>query len=228
MGHLAERGQCGRRRCTALPVLGMALALAALGACGNGTDSPAPPRRPSQAELAWPFVAPLLRPGQGDEQKAIAIAAWVAANATNEPSAGDAPVPPIRGQCGRRADVFVELARRAGLRAARLDFSRFGSSAHSAAQVSYDGGWHYFDATYAGYFRRGNRILSFAEIQADPAAALAGLVVLPGGGLDRWLDGTPVDNGQRMRQAYTLETIATAQLRVPRAEPFGVAREKTP
>jgi hypothetical protein len=227
MGHPPEHGQRRRRRSTALPILGAALALGALGACGGSPDAPAPPP-PSQADLAWPAVAPLLRSGLADEEKAIAIASWVAANATNQTAAGDAPVPPIRGQCGRRAGVFVELARRAGLRAARLDFSRFGALAHSAAQVSYDGGWHYFDVTYAGYFRRDGRILSFAEVQADPAAALAGMVVLPGGGLDRWSDGTPVDNGQRMRQAYTLETIATAQLRAPRAEPFGVAREKTP
>ena len=206
----------------------MLAALVAFGACRGGADAPAPPPRPSQAELAWPSVAPLLHAEMGHEQKAIAIAAWVAANATNQPSAGDAPVPPIRGLCGRRAGVFVQLARRAGLRAARLDFLRFGSSGHSAAQVAYDGGWHYFDVTYAGYFQKEGRILSFAEIQADPAGALAGMVVLPGGGLDRWSDGTLVDNRQRMRRAYTPDTVATAQLRVPRAEPFGVAREGTP
>jgi hypothetical protein len=46
------------------------------------------------------------------------------------------------------------------------------------------------------------------------------MVVLPGT-LDRWSDGTPVDNGERMRRAYTAETIATARLRRPGAEPFG-------
>lgn len=232
MGHLFERGQQRRRplhRFAGLPALGAALAtLAASGACRGGAESPAPATRSSQAELAWPSVAPLLRPDMGDEQKAIAIAGWIAANATNESAAEGTPVPPIRGLCGRRAGVFVQLVRRAGLRAARLDFSRFGDSAHSAAQVAYDGGWHYFDVTYAGYFRGSGRILSFTEIQADPAGALAGMVVLPGSGLDRWSDGTPVDNAARMRQAYTAETIATAQLRVPRAEPFGVAREGAP
>jgi len=230
MGLLIEPGQLGRPRSPRLPILGAALAaLAAYGACGrDGSRAPAPPPRPSQAEQAWPSVSPLLHPEQGDERKALAIAAWVAANATNEPAAPDAPVPPIRGLCGQRAGAFVELARLAGLRAARLDFSRFGDSAHSAALVWYDGDWHYFDVTYAGYFRRDGRILSFAEIQGDPAAALAGMVVLPGSGLDRWSDGTPVDNGQRMRQAYTPEAIATAQIRKPRAEPFGVSRERTP
>lgn len=203
-------------------------ALAASGSCRDRAEAPPPPPRPTQAELAWPSVAPLLRPDMGDEQKALAIAGWIAANATNQPAAEGAPVPPIRGLCGRRAGVFVQLARRAGLRAARLDFSRFGPSAHSAAQVAYDGGWHYFDVTYAGYFRGNGRILSFAEIQADPAVALAGMVVLPGAGLDRWSNGTPVDNRQRMRQAYSPEAIASARLRVPRAEPFGVAREAAP
>jgi len=229
MDRITERGHGRHRRLAGLPLLGAALAAAAgVGACGGGGDSPAPPPHPSQAELAWPSVAPRLRPDMGDEETAVAIAAWVAANATNQPAAEGAPVPPVHGLCGRRAGVFVQLARRAGLRAARLDFSRFGSAAHSAAQVAYDGGWHYFDVTYAGYFQRDGRILSFAEIQADPAGALAGMVVLPGGGLDRWSDGTPVDNRQRMRQAYTPETIAAARLRVPRTEPFGVPREEAP
>jgi hypothetical protein len=204
-----------------------ALLLVALGAgaaCG-GPEPAAPPPQPSQAERAWPAVAPRLLPGMSDEAKAVAIAAWVAAHSSNEPAGPDAPVPPIRGLCGQRAGAFVELARRAGLRAARLDFARFGSSAHSAAQAWYDGGWHYFDVTYAGYFRVGGRILAFEEIQADPAAALAGMVVLPGGGLDRWSDGTVVDNAQRMRQAYTPEAIATAEPRAARRdEPFGAPR----
>ncbi len=230
MGPLLDPGR-GRRRAVALPLLLAALAaLTAFGACRDGADpsprngsSPPAPRR-SAAERAWPVVAPLLGPGLSDEQRAIAIAAWVAENATNEPAARDAPVPPIRGLCGQRASAFVELARRAGLQAVRLDFSRFGASAHSAALVSYDGGWHYFDVTYAGYFRADGRILSFVEIQADPAAALAGMVVLPGGGLDRWSDGTPVDNRRRMLQAYTMETIAEARLRRPGAVPFGAGR----
>ncbi len=230
MGPFSDPGR-GRHRAHALPALFVALAaLTAFEACGDGADpsprigAPPPAPRPTPAERAWPVVAPLLDPALSEEQRAIAIAAWVAGNSTNEPAARDAPVPPIRGLCGQRASAFVELARRAGLQAVRLDFSRFGASAHSAALVSYDGGWHYFDVTYAGYFRTGGRILSFAEIQADPAAALAGMVVLPGGGLDRWSDGSAVDNRRRMLQAYTVDTITTARLRRPGAVPFGAGR----
>ncbi|MCU0232119.1 MAG: hypothetical protein MUC67_12235 [Acidobacteria bacterium] len=199
--------------------------MAGSSSCGRPAEAPA--ARPTPAERAWPAVAAQLRPGMGDEEKALAVAAWVAANASNAPAAADAPVPPLRGRCGERAGAFVMLARRAGLRAARLDFTRFGPSAHSAALVWYEGAWHYFDVTYAGYFRRDGRILSFEEIQADPGGALAGMVVLPGGGLDRWSDGTPVDNTVRMMQAYTIDSIRSARLRRPRAaEPFGTPRAR--
>lgn len=164
---------------------------------------------PVPFETYWSHVQPELRPGMTREQRALALAGWVARNGTNDERATGADGVPFLGLCGYRATVFARLGERAGLAVRRVGFTAFAGAGHAAVEVHYDGTWHYLDVTYAGYFRSGDRILSFDEIQARPESALSGLVVLEGQ-LDRWRDGTPVINAQRMRQNYTPENIRGA------------------
>jgi len=150
-----------------------------------------------------------LRPGMTGAEKAEALARWVVANTTNDPRRkvpGEAL--PLVGLCGPRSVLFCSIARAAGLRAQRVnlyDFPRPGAG-HSCVQAFWDGGWHFIDVTYAGYFTRGGRVLSLDEVRADPEAALAGLVVFEGD-LDRDGEGRPVDNRVRMHAVYTPDSI---------------------
>jgi hypothetical protein len=174
--------------------------------CLLGCASAEPPVR---LNLYWEAVARRIAPGTGDEEKAIAIAHWVSANSTNQLVGPDPPLVPFYGRCGHRATVFLQLARRAGLEARRVQFERFGDGGHAAAEVRYGGGWHYFDVTYAGYFRKDGEILSFDEIRAAADDAIEHAVVFEFTH-DHWSDGRPVDNRQRMRQNYTPERIRGA------------------
>jgi len=150
-----------------------------------------------------------LRPGMTDAEKSEALARWVVANTTNDPSRkipGQAL--PLRARCGPRSALFCSIARAAGIPAERVnlyDFPRPGSG-HSCAQAFWDGAWHLIDVTYAGYFARNGRVLSLDEIRADPEAAIAGLVVFEGH-LDRDREGRPVDNHVRMREVWTPGSI---------------------
>jgi Transglutaminase-like superfamily len=169
------------------------------------------------ADEVWSVVKTRLRPGMSDEQKVIAIAEWVAANSTNQPREPGAETLPFWGLCGRRASVFVRLAQRAGFEARSVYFERFVDSSHAAAQVRFGGRWHYFDVTYAGYFRNGQEIVSLDELRADSERAIAGMVIFPFTH-DRWSDGQPVSNRLRMQRNYTPENIRTATGKVCRQE----------
>jgi hypothetical protein len=188
------------------------LLLTLLVVVGCAAEPEPPARPPDLADDLWPVAQRQLRPGMSEEQKAIAIAEWVSANSTNQKRGANDEVLPFWGLCGHRAAMFVRLAKRAGLEAVSVHFERFVDSGHAAAQVRFDGRWHYFDVTYAGYFRRGPDILSLDELRADPERALPGMVVFPFTH-DRWSDGQPVDNHVRMQQNYTPENIRTAVLR---------------
>ncbi|MCU0223846.1 MAG: hypothetical protein MUF27_07205 [Acidobacteria bacterium] len=167
-----------------------------------GTPDPTPAGLSARARAALP-------PGLPDAEKAHALARWVVAHATNDPRRKSPGEPlPLHGLCGTRSAHFVALARAAGLRAERVnlyDFPRPGAG-HSCAQVFWNGGWHFFDVTYAGVFARDGEVLSLEGIRADPAGAVAGMAVFEGG-LDRDADGRPVDNRERMRAVWTAEAI---------------------
>lgn len=161
----------------------------------------------------WRAVAQELRPGMSDADKAIVIARWVAANNTNQPTERHGP-----HLCGHRSTIFELLAKRADLQVSRLAIGNFAGSGHTAVEVWYDGAWHFLDVTYAGYFERDGRILSFQEIQASPEQAIAGMVVFDGT-RDLWPDGRPVDNRERMALNYTAENIRSAVVLEPTPAP---------
>jgi len=180
------------------------LLLLALGCHGTEPDAPQ-----TRMDTYWSLARRELRPWMSTEERALTLAAWVARSGTNDQRRKSVDGVPFLGLCGYRATVFQRLGARAGLAVRRVALENFAGSGHSAVEVHYDGAWHYLDVTYAGYFRRGDRILSFDEIQAHPESALPGMVVLDGS-LDRWGDGTPVDNTERMRRNYTPEHLRGA------------------
>ncbi len=167
-------------------------------------------------DVFFDLAAHNFAPDMSAEERAIALARWVAANGTNDHRRKNPDGAPFFSLCGLRATVFEQLARRAGLEVRRVALDDFAGSGHSAAEVRYDGAWHFFDVTYAGYFRVNGTILSFDEIQADPQRALRGLVVFEGT-LDLWSDGKPVDNVDRMRRNYTPENLRAARRQPPAA-----------
>ncbi len=193
----------------------LTIALLALAGCAE--PAPQTVRPIDIADEVWPIVETRLLPGMSDEQKVIAIAEWVSANSTNQRREPGAETLPFWGLCGRRASVFVRLAQRAGFDAHSVYFERFVDSAHAAAQVRFGGRWHYFDVTYAGYFRNGPDIVSLDELRADSERAIAGMVIFPFTH-DRWSDGQPVSNRVRMQRNYTPENLRTATGRVCRQE----------
>jgi len=150
-----------------------------------------------------------------DQERCLAIARWIPAHFSNR---ADPPGDNLgryakrSGVCGTRAAIFVQMAGMLNIPAHIFNIYELG---HSCAQAYYDGGWHYFDLTWAGIFMRKGVVLSWEEIRSNPEDALKGMVVF--GGLDR--DGTAppppsrqprLDNEKRMRSKYTIESIAAA------------------
>ena len=200
----------GPRRAALAAALAAAVALAfgAPEVVRRSFDPPAGAPDPTPAGISARALA-ALPPGLSDAEKAQALARWVVAHATNDPRRKTPGEPlPLQGLCGARSALFVALARAAGLRAERVnlyDFPRPGAG-HSCAQVFWNGGWHFFDVTYAGVFTRDGEVLSLEAIRADPAGAVSGMTVFEGG-LDRDAEGRPVDNRGRMREVWTAGTI---------------------
>lgn len=194
--------------------LRLTITLTTVLACG------APPPAPTshtRMDTYWELASRSLRAGMNDEERSIALASWIARNGTNDHQRKVDDGVPFLSLCGYRSTVFQRLGARAGLLVRRVALDDFAGSGHAAVEVHYDGTWHFYDVTYAGYFRVGGRVLAFDEVQARPAWALAGLVVLDGS-IDRWGDGKPVDNTERMRLNYTPENLRAAR-RLPLLEP---------
>ena len=173
----------------------------------SASPAPDPPMR---MDTYWNLARRELRPWMNDEERAVALAAWIARSGTNDRRREVPDGVPFLSLCGYRSTVFLQLGARAGLVVRRVALDDFAGSGHAAVEVHYDRAWHFLDVTYAGYFRVDGRILSFDEIQARPEWAVSGLVVLDGS-IDRWGDGTPVDNAQRMRRNYTPENVRAAR-----------------
>ncbi|MDA0824410.1 MAG: hypothetical protein O3C28_18600 [Proteobacteria bacterium] len=175
-----------------------------------------------------------------DREKAIAIAEWIGTHwqnvspleAVRRSHSGDSRLENLiyrTGACGARSNIFVHMARLANLNAKRFSIYNFGAvgSGHTAAQVEWDGKWHFFDVTYAGYFERSGDILSFDELRELGDMAKDHLVVFDNRGdhypcgksirlnidpgcRDRLnpLTWSRIDNRERMTRVYSGENLA--------------------
>lgn len=79
------------------------------------------------------------------------------------------------GICGNAALTFAAILKRFGLPVRSVQFYYAnGVDNHIAVEVFYDGGWHYFDPTWAAYYEEGGRVLSIGEARAraNPRALL--------------------------------------------------------
>jgi hypothetical protein len=80
------------------------------------------------------------------------------------------------GICGHAALTFAAIVKRFGfdVRSVQFYYGPDGSFNHIADEVSYDGGWHYFDPTYPLYYEQDGVVLSIADARAagDPASLL--------------------------------------------------------
>jgi len=156
-----------------------------------------------------------------DEERALAICEWVAANLSNR-----AQIPGDHltwfaeraGYCGERATLAVEMLELAFIPARLFNIYNFGgpSGGHTGIEVHLDSAWRYVDVFYGGYFRRDGRILTWREITSDPEAALANTVVFERT-RDRWYSGgapvherPKIDNHERMAINYTPEHLRAA------------------
>lgn len=144
------------------------------------------------------ILAGIIRPGMSDEEKALALQAFLGSHEvqTHEnnrrpgPSEPDMAGAPSRnafkeranpvlalncfycGGCQFESSNFVILARRAGLTARAIWMSPLGSYAnHCVAEVFYGGAWHLFDPDQRVYYRdRDNlTIASYEALHNDPA-----------------------------------------------------------
>ena len=75
------------------------------------------------------------------------------------------------GICGHAALTFAAIVKRLGLPVRSIQFY-YGTNNHIAAEVFYDGGWHYFDPTYGAYYGTPDGVLSVDEARSDPGAPL--------------------------------------------------------
>lgn len=205
------------------------------GSDGGGTTgieqpSEQPSVKPSgdYFDQLWGIAKESITRDMSDDQIAEALARWVVNNSTNarwvpedalyslpEGARGsDDALLPFHGLCGDRSLLFEYLCLRGGLTVSVFNMYNFSAPGHghSCAQVFYDDEWHFYDVTYAGMFVVNDKVLSFAEIRADPISALAGMVVFePTGDIrDYYSIGLPVNNNVRMDDVYTEEAVANA------------------
>ncbi len=156
-----------------------------------------------------------------DEERVVAIATWVAGHITNLPNdyyeTGAYTNDPMgwyisrHGLCGARACIAKQMLELAGYTAHVYNMYDFpvACTGHSNVEVYYEGGWHFLDVTYAGYFKTSEGILSFEQVLADPQNALAHMVVIPDT-IDWSVNeqgSTRVDNEERMHNTYTMESL---------------------
>jgi hypothetical protein len=216
--------------------------LAAAGCAGDtggtpsykGEDSyevkPSPPYDPTRDyyDQVWDVVKEWIRPDMTDAEKAETIARWIVSNSTDArwiPEDSAYPLPegargsddallPFHGLCGDRSYLFKAMGERAGLSVSIFRMWNFGvpGNGHVCVQVYYGNDWHFYDVTFAGMFVRNGEVLSFAEMRADPASALSGMLVFEPTGetMDYYSNGLPVDNHERMQITYTEAALENA------------------
>ncbi len=72
------------------------------------------------------------------------------------------------GICGHAALTFAAIVKRFGLPVRSVQLWYENGSGHIAAEVFYDGAWHYYDPTFGAYYSVGGRVLSIGEARAHP------------------------------------------------------------
>lgn len=122
------------------------------------------------------------------------------------------------GLCGAGRHVFKRMCDIAGVYARNFNMYNFGviGGGYSCNQAYYNDKWHFFDATYGGYFLKDGDVLSWKEIVAEPADAIKHLVVyaqtsdnsyLSEGYLLFW---KKANNFDLMYSSYTVESLSNA------------------
>jgi transglutaminase-like putative cysteine protease len=106
-----------------------------------------------------------------------------------------------RGKCADRARIMVEALRRLNLLATTKPLWEGTEHCHTAVEVKFRGGWHFFDPTYGGYFRdAAGNVCSWAEIEKGKAVVLVEFEKT----LDTMNpDGTRANNHDRMKWNYS-------------------------
>lgn len=69
------------------------------------------------------------------------------------------------GVCGHAVIVFQQILAQLGYRTRQVQFLVPGNG-HVAAEVFYDGGWHWFDPTFGDYYRQGANVLPIRTVRA--------------------------------------------------------------
>lgn len=200
------------------------------GSDGSGEGTTAYLYDPSRDyyDQLWDIAKQSLTPDMTEAEIAEALARWIVNNSTNArwvPEDSTYPLPdivrrsddfllPFHGKCQSRSLLFQDLGVRAGLTVSVFNIYNFGEQGrgHACVQVYYDSNWHFYDVTYAGIFKINGKVLSFAEIRADPTSALKEMIVFePEGEIrDFTPDGSPADNVRRMYSKYTENALTNA------------------
>jgi hypothetical protein len=178
-------------------------------------------------------VERIVRDKNTTEEKVIALAQWVSSNISNNEEFGNNVYTWFSnrsGLCGMRAVLFVEMLKYINVRGEVYNICKFPAreNAHSCAQVYYDGQWHFFDVTYAGYFKMNDKILSFDEmVSASKKQDILEHLVVFEKNLDRsrslstrsyhtlpsseFVKATNVNNLERMKYVYARENLMNAK-----------------
>ncbi len=123
---------------------------------------------------------------QDDQDKCIAVAQWISSRISNRSNNSQSLYESFAtrtGLCGYRARLFVEILQYLNIPAMVFNIYNYPTpgSGHSCVQAYYQGSWHFFDVTYAGYFKKNDRVLSWHQImeEAKKGDHLKYLVVFP-------------------------------------------------
>jgi Transglutaminase-like superfamily len=84
----------------------------------------------------------------------------------------DAVLDTQAGICGETSLVFAVILQHLGYQTRRVAFywtdPQYGPDAHTAVEVFYDGGWHYFDPTFDQYWTDSNaNVMSISDVRAN-------------------------------------------------------------
>jgi hypothetical protein len=121
-----------------------------------------PPREELLARAAMDYVVGhVTAPGYGYMNVVLGAPPAVAAETALQSGSGI---------CGHAAFTFAAIVKQFGLRVRSVQFYYAnGVDNHIAAEVFYDGGWHYFDPTWGAYYEDGGRTMSIEEARASSA-----------------------------------------------------------